>query len=136
MASRPGSPPVKPAPPQAPTAEPAAAPPGAEEEEVRAVISHYRSAYERLDAGFVKYVWPSVDEGALVRAFDNLESQDLEFKQCGINASGSNAVVTCSGIARYVRRIGNRTPQAEPREWTFRLRRVDGAWEIERVSVR
>jgi hypothetical protein len=128
-------PPVKPTPPQAPTSEAAAAPPGADEE-VRAVISQYRSAYERLDAGFLKYVWPSVDEGALVRAFDNLESQDLDFKQCGINASGSSAVVTCSGIARYVRRIGNRTPQAEPREWTFTLRRVDGTWEIERVSVR
>ena len=83
----------------------------------------------------MKSVWPSVDEGALVRAFDNLDSQNLEFKQCGINASGSSAV-TCSGIARYVRRIGNRTPQAEPRERTLRLRRVDAAWEIEQVSVR
>ena len=128
-------PPAKPAPPRAPTAQPAAATPGAEEE-VRAAISQYRSAYERLDAGAVKYVWPSVDEGALMRAFDNLESQDLEFKQCGINASGSTAVVTCSGIARYVRRVGNRTPQAEPRDWTFGLRRVGGAWQIERVSVR
>jgi hypothetical protein len=119
-------PPVEPAAPRAPTTE----------EEVRAVISQYRSAYERLDAGAVKYVWPSVDEGALMRAFANLESQDLESKQCGVNAGGSSAVVTCSGIARYVRRVGNRTPQAEPREWTFRLRRVGGAWEIERVSLR
>jgi hypothetical protein len=108
----------------------------ADEGAIRGVLAHYQSAYERLDAGAAKAVWPSLDERALSRAFDGLVSQDVQFDACNVSLAGVRATASCTGEARYVRRVGNRNAQAERRQWTFFLAKNGAAWQIASVQVR
>jgi hypothetical protein len=100
------------------------------------VLEKYRSAYNRLDAAAAKTIWPTVDVKALARAFDRLESQTIAFKHCVIAVDRMTAAATCTGDARYVPRVGRKNVQSEPREWRFKLRRVDEAWVIASVEIR
>jgi hypothetical protein len=99
--------------------------------QVRAVLQKYQAAYERLDAGMVHAVWPGVNEVALARAFDGLESQALTFKACDVQLRGISASVVCTGSTRYVPKIGSREPRVEPLAWNFTLRKRGNDWEIE-----
>jgi hypothetical protein len=99
--------------------------------QVRAVLQKYQNAYERLDAGMVHAVWPGVNESALTRAFDGLESQALDFKACYIQLRGATADVLCTGSTRYVPKVGSREPRVEPLAWNFTLRKKAIDWEIE-----
>jgi hypothetical protein len=101
------------------------------EREIRSTLDRYVVAYEKLDAGAAKQVWPSVNEQALTRAFQGLESQALSLQDCSVDVASSRAVAFCQGTASYVRRIGNRTTVTEPREWVFTLRRAEEGWKIE-----
>src|SRR5262249_13876836 len=47
--------------------------------QVRKALLQYKNAYEALDARSARAVWPVVNERALARAFDGLESQHLMF---------------------------------------------------------
>jgi hypothetical protein len=67
----------------------------------------------------------------LTHAFEGLRSQSLEFEACSVDALAESARAVCRGSARYVPKIGSREPRAEPRVWTFRLRKDDGDWRIE-----
>jgi hypothetical protein len=76
-------------------------------------------------------VWPAVNEAALARAFDGLESQSLTFDACDVRLRGEAASATCHGSARYVPKIGSREPRMEPRVWNFSLRKAEGDWKID-----
>jgi hypothetical protein len=76
-------------------------------------------------------VWPGVDEAALARAFNSLQSQTLQFDDCDVQLRGSTAAATCRGSARYVPKIGSREPRTESRVWTFTLRKLAADWQIE-----
>ena len=107
-----------------------------EESAVRNVLNRYRTAYNGLDAGAAHAVWPSVDAKALGRAFDRLESQELVFDRCQIAVTGNRATAACGGDARFVTKVGSRTPRVESREWTFDLRKSGEQWTISGVNVR
>jgi hypothetical protein len=98
---------------------------------IRDALQRYRRAYNALDARLAHAVYPGVDETALTRAFEGLQSQSLDFEACTVDAIGMSAHAVCRGSARYVPRIGSRAPRAEPRVWTFRLRKDGGDWTIE-----
>src|SRR5581483_11618478 len=90
-----------------------------DETQIARALQQYRLAYEALDAKRAQDVWPEVNETALARAFDSLESQTLTFDACRTQLHGDAAVATCQGTARYVPKIGSREPRVEPRTWTF-----------------
>jgi hypothetical protein len=99
---------------------------------VRAVVQKYQAAYDRLDASLVHDVWPGVNEVALARAFEGLQSQTLTFRACDVQLRGAAATVLCTGSTRYVPKIGSREPHVEPLAWTFILRkRTNDVWQIE-----
>jgi hypothetical protein len=98
---------------------------------IRDALQRYRHAYNALDARLAHAVYPGVDETALARAFEGLQSQSLDFEACTVDASGVSARAVCRGSAQYVPRIGSRAPRAEPRLWTFRLRKDGRDWTIE-----
>ncbi len=104
---------------------------------VRQALDHYRRAYDGLDAGSAQAVWPAVDQGALARAFDGLESQTLTFDECRVqlHSEAGTATATCRGTTRYVPKVGSREPRTEPRVWNFLLRKRGSEWKIESARV-
>src|SRR5439155_6880800 len=81
-----------------------------DEQLVKQTLQRYRSAYEGLDAPSARVVYPAVNEAALARAFDGLQSQTLTFDNCDVQLRGDVANATCRGTARYVPKIGSREP--------------------------
>jgi hypothetical protein len=102
---------------------------------VSQTLQRYRKAYERLDAEAARAVYPAVNEPALARAFDSLQSQSLAFDACNMQVRGGSATATCHGSARYVPKIGSREPHTEPRVWSFTLRKNGGDWKIENARA-
>ena len=102
-----------------------------DEELVRQVLQRYQLAYDGLDARSARAVWPGVDEAALQRAFDGLQSQDLTFSDCRVDVRGNAGTAVCRGSTRYVTKIGSRDPRVESRVWNFRLRKAADEWLIE-----
>jgi hypothetical protein len=98
---------------------------------VNQALQRYRSAYEGLDAQSAHAVWPAVNQAALARAFDGLESQSLTFDACDVRVRGESATATCQGSARYVPKIGSREPRIESRVWNFSLHKAGDDWKIE-----
>jgi hypothetical protein len=98
---------------------------------VKEALQRYRNAYEGLDARSAHAVWPAVNQAALARAFDGLQSQSLMFEHCDVQLRGEMANATCRGSARYVPKIGSREPRTEPRVWNFALRKNGVDWTIE-----
>ena len=110
--------------------------PPAPESAVQTVLSRYRNAYDDLDAGAARAVWPSVDHKALSKAFDRLEQQQLVFDSCEISVTDARAVASCRGVATYIPRVGNKARRDDRRQWEFTLSRVNDAWLIDTVSAR
>ena len=77
-----------------------------------------------------------MNEKTLARAFDRLEDQDVSFESCKIEVGGVHAEAACTGTARYVPKVGSRTPKAEARRWQFVLRRASDGWLIDHVDAR
>jgi len=98
---------------------------------VKQALQRYRSAYDGLDAQSAQAVYPAVNQAALARAFDGLESQTLTFDACDVQLRGEAAIATCRGSARYVPKIGSREPRTEPRVWNFSLRKAGDDWKID-----
>jgi hypothetical protein len=121
----------------APALVPPPAPPAAADIEaddargVRAALQRYQTAYDRLDARLAQAVWPGVNQVALARAFDGLESQTLTFNDCDVRLLGSTARARCTGSTRYVPKVGSGAPRVEPLVWNFTLRRDTDDWQIE-----
>jgi hypothetical protein len=136
----PAGPAVDPSPAPLPAAVVAAAAvpsvPPPDRSRVEEVLRRYASAYRSLDAGAARAVWPSVDEKALARAFQNLESQSVSFDACDIDIRGAIANASCRGRASYIGKVGSREPRTEQRTWQFELRRSGDAWVIEGVDAR
>jgi hypothetical protein len=103
---------------------------------VRDLLARYRTAYEQLDARSAKQIWPDVDERALARAFDGLESQAVTFESCNVDVGDGRAAAFCRGTATYVRRVGNKSSQTQGREWAFVLRKAEQGWLIQAVQMR
>ena len=119
-----------------PALAPAPAPRAADTAAVEAVLTRYRSAYAALDAGAVADIWPTARRNALANAFAQLQEQDFVFNDCRIDLNGRIATAACSGTARFVPKVGSRTPRVESRQWTFHLYRAGEAWALERVESR
>jgi tetratricopeptide (TPR) repeat protein len=98
---------------------------------VKQALQRYRTAYDGLDAPSAQAVYPAVNQAALARAFDGLESQTLTFDACDVQLRGEAAIATCHGSARYVPKVGSREPRIEPRTWTFSLRKAGTDWKID-----
>jgi tetratricopeptide (TPR) repeat protein len=98
---------------------------------IQKALQRYRLAYEQLDAQSAQAVWPAVNQAALARAFDGLESQALVFDVCNLSVSGDAAAATCRGSARYVPKVGSREPRVESRVWSFTLRKNGSDWKID-----
>lgn len=107
-----------------------------EQSRVEAVLQRYARAYANLDASAARAIWPSVDERALARAFDNLASQNVSFDACDISIRGEVANASCRGAASYVGKVGSRERRTEPLSWRFELRREGDAWKIENAEAR
>ncbi len=120
------------------TVAPTPPPPVARTEtaDIQRALGRYRTAFSALDAGAARKVWPTVNEKALDRAFDRLETQVLSFENCLIGVTGLRAEASCSGTARYVPKIGGRNTNVERRQWKFNLRKVSDEWLIEGVDAR
>jgi len=100
---------------------------------IEAVLGRYRNGFNSLSASSVSAVWPTVDEKNLAKAFERIEDQHVSFDSCEIDIGGVAAQANCRGTARYVPRVGSRTPRDEARRWTFNLRRASDGWVIDRV---
>ena len=98
---------------------------------VRELLQRYRSAYQELSAAHARAIWPAVNEPALQRAFEGLESQTLTFNTCDVQLRGGSATATCRGTAEYVPKVGSREPHVEPRVWNFTLQKTGEAWQIQ-----
>jgi hypothetical protein len=103
---------------------------------IRQVLDRYQEAFSALDAGAAKLVWPSVDVGALDRAFQGLQTQRVELQDCRIAVDETQAVAVCGGLLRYVPRVGRKSERVERRQFEFGLRRVDDVWAIDHVESR
>lgn len=125
-----------PPPSAAPPAAPVVTPRDRDTQAVQRVLGQYRHAFNTLDADAAQAIWPSVNEKTLARAFDRLADQAVSFDDCAIEVGAAAAEAACRGIARYVPKIGNRSPKAESREWRFSLRRAGTGWLIDRVDAR
>jgi ribosomal protein S20 len=106
-----------------------------DKDQIDRALREYRHAYERLDARAARAVWPGVNERALARAFEGLESQGLNFDRCDVDVADAAATAVCQGSARYVPKVGSKEPQVEPRRWTFKLRKSNDTWEIAGVET-
>ena len=102
---------------------------------VRAALARYEAGYSALNVAAVQAVWPAVDARSLSRAFDGLASQRFSLGQCSMAIETASATATCNGTASWTPKIGGGV-SSEGRRWTFDLRRVDGGWQIVRVSTR
>ena len=101
---------------------------------IRAALSRYESAYNRLDVDAVRTIWPTLDQRALARAFDGLNSQRVALQNCNVDVSGSTAKANCSGNASWTPKIGGGERSAA-RRWTFDLSESNGAWRITQVRA-
>jgi hypothetical protein len=102
---------------------------------IRAALSRYESAYNRLDVDAVRSIWPSLDQRALARAFDSLNSQRVALQNCNVDVSGTTARANCSGNAAWTPKVGG-GQQSSARMWTFDLSESNGAWRITHVRAR
>lgn len=103
---------------------------------MHAALANYRAAFESLHAETVQAVWPGADRRALARAFEQLQSQSLDFYSCGIEFGTGTAEVTCTGSLTYVPKVGSKKPRVESRNWSFFLKKQSDRWAIERVVTR
>jgi hypothetical protein len=97
---------------------------------VRRILGEYTRAFERLDVRAAKAVWPSLDDRALQRAFEQLDGQQLRFASCGVSITGPDANARCRGNATYRPKVGTRVLHLNEREWTFNLFRGEDGWQI------
>lgn len=102
-----------------------------DEQLVKQTLQRYRMAYEERDAARAHSVWPGVNESALQRAFDGLDSQRVTFDVCDIQLRGATAGATCRGTLQYVPKVGSREVRTEPRIWNFTLQKSGDSWQIQ-----
>jgi hypothetical protein len=102
---------------------------------VRAVLARYEAAYSGLDAAAARAVWPGVDERALARAFDGLQSQRLSLGRCDVLVTGLTARADCAGSASWTPKVGG-GGRTQARRWRFELQNAGTGWLITRAEAR
>lgn len=102
---------------------------------IEGALARYRNAFNALNARAAAEVWPNVDTRTLTRAFDQLKEQRIAFDGCQTDIKDTRASAVCTGVTRYVPRIGGRT-QVDRRQWTFNLAKVRDEWMIQSVEAR
>lgn len=102
---------------------------------IERTLQGYQSAFSRLDVDGVRQVWPSVDQKALAKAFDQLRREDLKFENCKVTVTGANAVAACGGTTEYVPKIGSKSPRVERHQWRISLQQVAERWVVRGVDV-
>ena len=101
------------------------------------VLGRYRSALSALDSKAVQQVWPTVNQRTLVRAFGQVQEQDVTFVSCAIDVKGGLAQALCVGTTNFVPKVGKRSSQFGPSQWNVSLRKeYSGAWQIQEVQAR
>jgi hypothetical protein len=112
--------------------------PRREEESILLVLHEYETAVGRKDPAAAKAVWPALDDRALARAFNDLQSHSLALEDCGVTVANSNAAARarCQGVATYLPKVGRRKPINASHEWTFNLSKTGGDWQIESAAIR
>jgi len=133
----PGPAPTAYAPTPAPAPAPVADPTAAAEEAVRDLLARYANAYERLDAGAVAALWPTIGaerQRGLTQAFANYKWLEMDLDGCAITIAGETATADCRMRQTYELKVG----KAEPRDAAvrFKLRKSGGAWKIDDVGGR
>ena len=100
------------------------------------MLDRYRAAFESLRSESVQAVWPGANTRALAKAFEQLQSQSMNFYSCGIELAAAGAEATCTGSVTFVPKVGGKTPRVENRSWTFYLKRQNDRWMIDRVVAK
>jgi hypothetical protein len=106
-----------------------------EEASILQVLRRYERAVARKDPLGAKAVWPSLDDRALARAFNDLQSHSLALQDCGVTVDSVEARATCQGVAIYLPKVGRRKPISASHEWTFNLAKQGGGWHIESAAI-
>jgi hypothetical protein len=118
-----------------PLATPPVTPPAINEtSQVRATLDRFASAYSRLDVDAATGAWPRVNRGALSRAFDGLESQQVSLGTCDVAVRGVTARAACHGTTTWRPKIGGGV-HTDPRTWTFDLAKAGTDWQIVNARV-
>ena len=109
-----------------------------DEDSILQVLREYETAVGRKDSVAAKAVWPALDDRALARAFNDLQSHSLALEDCGVTVATTNAAARakCQGIATYLPKVGRRKPISASHEWTFNLSKTGGDWQIESAKIR
>jgi hypothetical protein len=102
---------------------------------IEGALARYRNAFNALNARAAAEVLPNADSRTLGKAFDQLKEQRIAFDGCQTDIKETRAESICTGVTRYVPRIGGRT-QVERRQWTFKLAKVRDDWVIQSVEAR
>lgn len=103
--------------------------------EVQRALAQYQNAFSQLDVAAVRQVWPTANEKALTKAFDQLLEENLTFDSCTVTVTGQTAVAVCEGTTQYVPKVGNKSARFERRQWRFALRQVTEAWVIDSIEL-
>ena len=106
-----------------------------EEASILQVLRRYERAVAQKDPLGAKAVWPSLDDRALARAFNDLQSHSLALQDCGVTIDSVGARATCQGVATYLPKVGRRKPISASHEWTFNLAKEGGGWHIESAAI-
>jgi ketosteroid isomerase-like protein len=115
--------------PDAPRESPPPPPPAVTERpRIEAALAAYAAAYSNLDADAVARVYPSVDIGALRRAFGDARELDLQVDIQLVKVSGDTAVVSATVRQRFQGSVG--APQNSSTKAEFLMQKTSGTWLI------
>ena len=109
--------------------------PADEEASILQVLRRYERAVAQKDPLGAKAVWPTLDDRALARAFNDLQSHSLALQDCGVRVDSVEARATCLGVATYLPKVGRRKTIRASHEWTFDLAKEGGGWHIESAAI-
>ncbi len=104
-----------------------------DESAIREVLQRYAAAYEALNPNAVKAVFPSVNTATLTNMFRNYASLKQQVEVDSVQVTGQTAIATGIVTSAPVVRVGSVKPQRLPA--TFRLRKANGGWVIESVTL-
>ncbi len=107
-----------------------------ESEAIRAALRRYEAAYESLDVGAVRGVWPALSEAdarSLQRAFSGYNRLQMTVEGCKLETSAATASATCRVSQAIDVKVGS--PIRSTQQITFRLRKSGDSWTILGRSV-
>jgi hypothetical protein len=103
---------------------------------VSRTLARYAVALTNMNADEAVKAWPSADHRALLDAFKSLESNRVAFDACAIEIGvAGSAIATCRATARYVQKIGPRTPRVSSQQWRFAMSKAGSEWQIQSATT-